>query len=362
MKFAHFSHIWGKPGMTPADRYGQLWRELQLCDELDFDYGFCVEHHFRPDESWMSAPTLYTVAAGARTKRIRLGAMGHIVPLHNPVRLVEEIAIADQMLGGRLEVGLVPGILPEYFRPFKVDYASRREVTLEFVSFLKAAYKGEGKFNFDGRFHQYQDVQLGVLPVQRPHPPMWIETRDPATLDLCAREGVNAGYFFFFPRDVAVPRYQKYLARWKEAGHPRKPNIAYLALVYVDETDEKALKTALTDTGRAYRGFLPPDLSPAQLKAAQEEMAKLFEARGEPGAADILRNLLNPEYLLKNDLILVGSPATVAKKLRQYAEEGFFNTFFGEFNFGYLEEADIMRSIRLFGTEVLPALRGFEPF
>ena len=57
MKFAHFSHIWGKPGMTPHRRYEELWRELELCDELGFDYSFCVEHHFRPDESLMSSPS-----------------------------------------------------------------------------------------------------------------------------------------------------------------------------------------------------------------------------------------------------------------------------------------------------------------
>ena len=115
MRFAHFAHVWGKPAMTPAERYQQLWRELQLADALGFDYGFCVEHHFRPNESWMSAPSLYTVAAAARTRHIRLGGMGHIIPLHHPVRLAEEIALTDQMIDGRLEVGLVPGINPAYF-------------------------------------------------------------------------------------------------------------------------------------------------------------------------------------------------------------------------------------------------------
>ena len=78
MKFAHFSHVWGKPNMTAHERYEQLWRELQLCDDLGFDYSFCVEHHFRPDESWMSSPALYAVAAGGRTKRMRVGAMGFV--------------------------------------------------------------------------------------------------------------------------------------------------------------------------------------------------------------------------------------------------------------------------------------------
>jgi hypothetical protein len=129
MKFAHFSHIWRKPGMTPHQRYEELWRELELCDELGFDYAFCVEHHFRPDESWMSSPSLYAVGAGARTRRMRVGPMGYIVPLYHPLRLAEEIAIVDQMLGGRMELGLVPGINADYFRPFGLDYDLRKSPT-----------------------------------------------------------------------------------------------------------------------------------------------------------------------------------------------------------------------------------------
>ena len=66
--------------------------------------------------------------------------------------------------------------------------------------------------------------------------------------------------------------------------------------------------------------------------------------------------------MLENELILIGSPDTVAAKLRKWAVDGSFNTFFGEFNFGNLAEADVLRSIRLFGTEVMPQLRDFEPF
>jgi len=65
---------------------------------------------------------------------------------------------------------------------------------------------------------------------------------------------------------------------------------------------------------------------------------------------------------LSHDLILLGSPATVVKNLKAWATAGMFNTFFGEFNFGDLAEEDLRRSIRLFGTEVIPHLRDFEPF
>ena len=60
--------------------------------------------------------------------------------------------------------------------------------------------------------------------------------------------------------------------------------------------------------------------------------------------------------------MFIGSPETVATKIRAAAAEGVFNVFMGEFNFADLPEADLMRSIRLFGERVIPALRGYEPF
>ena len=362
MRFAHFAHVWGKLGMTPHQRYDQLWRELALADASGFDYGFCVEHHFRPDESWMSAPTMYAVAAGARTKHLRLGAMGFIAALHDPLRLAEEIAIADQMIGGRLEFGLVPGILPSYFAPFGVDFQNRREVTLETARFLTTAYTNGGAIDFDGKLMQHHGFSLGVNALQQPHPPMWMETRDPATLAFCAEYGLHTGYFFLFPRVEAHERYAPYLAGWKAHGHPGTPNIAYSTVVFVAETDAEALRIAKHHAGAAYRGFFDPTDDPAELRRSQEETAAYFHSRGEPGAAEILLNMLDADYLVENELVLIGSPATVARKLERWAAEGSFNTFFGEFNFGQLAEDDLMRSIGLFGSDVIPRLRAYEPF
>ena len=87
-----------------------------------------------------------------------------------------------------------------------------------------------------------------------------------------------------------------------------------------------------------------------------------FKTRGEAGAAEIIMNMLDPDYLVEKGLVLIGAPDTVARKLKAWAEEGSFNTFFGEFNFGALGEEDLLRSIRLFGEHVIPALRAYEPF
>ena len=362
MKFAHFSHIWAKPDMTPHQRYEQLWRELGLCDDLGFNFGFCVEHHCRPDESWMSSPSLYAVGAGARTKRMRVGSMGYIVPLYHPLRLVEEIAIIDQMLGGRMECGLVPGITADYFRPFGIDHEFRKSPTLEFVDYMRAAYGEKQPFSFHGENHKTESASISVQPFQKPHPPLWMMSRDPETLEFCAKNGVNSGYFLVYPRSEAAPKYRTYLEQWNKAGWATKPNLAYCSVVYVDETDEKAIETALLRASRAYEGFLPP---PAPGQTFEERVrihSETFIKRGESSASRIMANLFDPDYLLKNDLVFIGSPKTVAEKLHKAATEGVFNTFMGEFNFSDLPEIDLMRSIRLFGEKVLPELRGYEPY
>ena len=362
MRFAHFSHVWAKPGMTPHARYEELWRELALCDELDFDYGFCVEHHCRPDESWISSPSLYAVGGGARTKRLRLGPMGYIVPLYPALRLAEEIAIVDQMLGGRMECGLVPGITADYFRPFGVDHDFRKSPTLEFVDYLRAAYGDAQPFSFHGENHHTDNVRLSVQPAQHPHPPLWMMSRDPETLHFCADHGVNTGSFIVYPRVEAAPKYRLYLEQWQQAGWSRRPNIAYCTLVYVDESDDKAIEVALARAARAYEGFLTPAEPGETFEERVAAYAKRFIARGEGGASTIMANLFDPAYLMDNDLIFIGSPKTVAEKIHRAAQQGFFNTMFCEFNFADLPEDDLMRSIRLFGTEVIPALRDFETF
>jgi len=362
VKFAHFSHVWCKPGMSPHQRYEELWRELQLCDEIGFDYAFCVEHHFRPDESWVSSPSLYVVGAAARTRRIRIGPMGYVVPLYHPLRLAEEIALVDQIVGGRMELGLVPGINPDYFKPFGLDYSLRKSPTLEFVDYLRAAYGETQPFSFHGDVHHTESARLAVPPLQRPHPPVWMMSRDPQTLEFCAQRGINPGYFLVYPRADAAPRYRKFLADWAATGRERAPKIAYCTTVYVDESDHKALDIALARAARAYEGLLPPPKPGETYEERVREHSKKFIGRGEPGASEIMANLFDADYLMKNELVFIGSPETVAEKIHATAEAGLYNVFLGEFNFADLPEPDLMRSIRLFGEKVIPALRPFEPF
>ena len=166
-----------------------------------------------------------------------------------------------------------------------------------------------------------------------------------------AEEAVNTGYVHYVPRAEMAELYRTYLDRWREVGHPTRPLINYWILVYVDETDDRAWEIAGPSWVYTYQEIATLD--------------KLIESRmrrGELAGAELLQHFTDPPYMREHDIGLIGSPATVAAKLRQYASEGLFNTLLGEFNFGFLGEHEVMRSIRLFGEEVIPRLRDFEPY
>lgn len=353
MKFAHFSQPFKRPDMSVRERHQLLCRELAFCDELGFDFAFAAEQHFT---QILPSPALYCAFGAAHTRRLRLGPMGYVVPFYDPVRIVEEAALLDNVLEGRLELGLVSGIIPGHFRILRADWENRRTLTNEAISLIKTVAASEDAFSFRGPFHEYADVKLALRPIQRPHPPLWLMSREPDELRLLAREGVHTGYLLFAPREEVGDRYREYLRVWKSAGHSHSPNVAYLTLVYVDESDEAALARAAPHLVHSLDAIYGSGFG-GSIRA----LADSYRRRGELGAAEIAENLTNADYLLKRQIVFVGSPETVTEQVKAAATEGCFNTLFAELNIGTMSEEDLMRSIRLFGTRVLPALRGFQP-
>ena len=354
MKFAHFANTLPRPGETAVERYDQLWRELALADELDFDFGFASVHHFsrlRPSAA------IFCTGAAAHTRRLRIGPMGYTVALYDPIRIVEEVTLLDKITDGRLEVGLTVGVTPEEFRIYGGDWENRHAITTEAMFLLRKAFTNEKPFDFDGQFHQYKEVPLCVDLVQRPHPSIWLISLQPEQLKLAAQEGAHTGYVFLRPRQDAAPHVKDYLRMWRANGHQYEPNINNHAIVYVDETDEAAVVNSaphIVDSMTAHyaRGF-------GLLESTEVEN---HNARFGSGQLHFdVEKWLDFENLHERSLVFVGSPETVVRKLKAAAEEGIFNVFSGDSNIGRIPEEDLMRSIRLFGTEVIPALRDFDP-
>ena len=140
MEFAHFEQIFPRAGESTRDRYDQLWRELELCDSLGFNYAFGSIHHLshlRPQAA------VFVTMAAERTKNLRVGPMGYTVALYNPIRIVEETAVLDNITGGRLEVGLTTGVTMDEFRVYGADWDGRSARAREALELLVEAFRRE---------------------------------------------------------------------------------------------------------------------------------------------------------------------------------------------------------------------------
>ncbi|MFH8787111.1 LLM class flavin-dependent oxidoreductase [Streptomyces roseoverticillatus] len=354
MKFAYFTHVWGRPGITPGQRYAELWREIRDADRLGLDYAFSVEHHCTPHESWMSSPAVFCTGAALHTERIRVGPMGWVPPLRHPMHLVEEVATLDHLLGGRLEVGLASGVSPEPFLPFGADFAGRHELTREAVELLRTALGTDGTIDFEGPVHRVRDVTLSFPSLQRPHPPLWVPTTNRNTLRHLSSVGAHTGSTMIVPRASMGLVYRHYLDWWRGHGHATDPDIGYWTLVHVAPTDAEAEARAAAHITETFT----KTLQYSSVRRSGEQHAPASKL----STPDILAGSGDFGFLLDHNLVFVGSPQTVTERIRAAAAEGHFNTVLGEFAFGGLEERHRAESLELFAREVIPALRDHTPY
>src|SRR5712675_2818108 len=151
---------------------------LQLVAAADEAGFFCYhlsEHHATP-LGMAPSPALFLTAATQRTRRIRLGPLVYLLPLYDPLRLIEEVAMLDQLSGGRLELGVGRGVSPYELRNFGVDPENSRAMFDEALAVLLAGLTQE-RLSFAGAHYQYRDVPIELHPLQQPYPPLWYPTR-----------------------------------------------------------------------------------------------------------------------------------------------------------------------------------------
>jgi alkanesulfonate monooxygenase SsuD/methylene tetrahydromethanopterin reductase-like flavin-dependent oxidoreductase (luciferase family) len=146
-----------------ADLYRAALDMCAWADERGFARIGLGEHHQSPD-GYIPAPLLFASAVGARTNQVRVRISILLALLYDPVRLAEEIAVADLCLGGRLDVGLGVGYVEDDFAAFGVDYRTRGRALDELVPFLRQAWTGEP---FE---HRGTTVRVTPRPVQDPMP------------------------------------------------------------------------------------------------------------------------------------------------------------------------------------------------
>jgi alkanesulfonate monooxygenase SsuD/methylene tetrahydromethanopterin reductase-like flavin-dependent oxidoreductase (luciferase family) len=327
MKFGIFSvadHYPGELKRSSGDLYAELLEQVAAADELGFDSFWVAEHHFH-EYGAIPRPPVWMAAAAERTRRIRLGSAVVVLPFDNPLRSAEDYAMVDVLSGGRLNLGVGSGYLKHEFAGFNIDPEEKRERFDEALDILVRALEGE-RVSYRGKYHRVTDVQINVLPVQKPRPPIWIAT---LRADGAPRVGAKG-----FPVML----------------------IPYASAETIDEmaAGVRAYKQAFIGAGGDPRDATVPfgfhchcAESTAQARAeAREPMERYVRTR--------LYAVQRPfETLVEQNVVAFGDPDEITRVARLYERAGFTH-FLAIPNFGGLPHEQVLRSLELIAKHVLP--------
>ena len=128
---------------SPAERYRMAAEQIVHAEKCGFDSAWVAQHHFDEDEGGLPAPLVFLAALAPQTRRIRLGTGIITLPMEEPVRVAEDVAVLDALLGNRLELGVGSGGTPSSFAAFGHDSSARGAIFAENLAKLIDALKGE---------------------------------------------------------------------------------------------------------------------------------------------------------------------------------------------------------------------------
>src|SRR5947208_457510 len=188
MQFGIFDHV-DRGGSSLADIYENRLKLIELYESLGF-WGYHVAEHHSTPLGMAPSPSVYLASAIQRTKRIHLGPLVYLLPLYNPLRLIEEVCMLDNLSRGRLLVGVGRGISPFELSFFNIDGQQSRDIFREALDAMTSAL-ASGKLSFQGRYFSFKNVELQIEPFQRPYPPLWYPTNSSDSMNWLAKEGFN---------------------------------------------------------------------------------------------------------------------------------------------------------------------------
>jgi alkanesulfonate monooxygenase SsuD/methylene tetrahydromethanopterin reductase-like flavin-dependent oxidoreductase (luciferase family) len=349
--------------------------EKIYCDELGFDGVMLNEHHGTP--FCMGAVMDVEASILAKTtKRVKIVLLGNPTPVvSNPLRLAEELAMIDMISGGRLVPGFIRGAGSEQIFN-NANPAYNREYFDEAHDLILAAWTKPGPFRWEGKHFHYRFVNPWVLPLQKPHPPIWIP-------GLISPETVmwTAGHKYPYVALATMLKptlelFNMYAKVAGDQGYQAGPeNFGYLQPVFCADTDEKAEELGKGFLfGGGFSHFARPEwmFPPGyNSKEATKRLASQFANPNLPGRAameegdpqndaevqELKTRLYNsyPDWQ-KQGQIVTGSPKTLVKKLRHILEvlrPGIFSFWLD----GPHPLKDRRNCVTLLGREVVPALR-----
>jgi len=354
MKFGVFYELQLPKPWRRDDEYELLNHALdqvELADQLGYDYAWEVEHHFLEEYSHSSAPEVFLAAASQRTKRIRLGHGIVQLTTNAPSRVAERVSTLDLLSHGRVELGVGEGSSVTELHPFDRRFRDKRVVWEDAMRCLMPMFWEEG-WEYHGEFFDFPLRNVVPKPRQQPHPPLWVACSQLETIEMAGRRGLGALGFQFVSAEAArawVHAYYNAFTKRQELLGPyhTNPNIAVVSQFMCAPTDEEAQQRADGSTFfqfalRFYNDHGP--VVPGTVSLWDEYLEWKSSASGQKA----------------QNGGLIGSPATIRERLHRFAESGVDQVILLN-QAGRNTHEHICEALELFAREVMPEFHAMEP-
>jgi alkanesulfonate monooxygenase SsuD/methylene tetrahydromethanopterin reductase-like flavin-dependent oxidoreductase (luciferase family) len=340
--FGIFDHIEEIPG-TPTARLFQDRLELvKIADEAGFASFHLAEHH---GSGLCMAPAqeLFIAAASQVTTSIRLGPMVKLLPLHHPVRILEDMCVADQLTGGRLDFGVGRGVAPIEHAWFGSRWTESKERFEDTLGIICNAF-ATGEISSAGSvYHDFPTVPLATKPLQDPIP-FWY----PGSPVVAGRHGMSlmcAGAVTESVRDAYLESWEQHEGGTLRLDGPNsRPRIGCAFVAAIAPTEKEALAISrrgvdgLIRRTKHVHTYDPLVLTEAECEVAIGPLKAILAHIEEAIAAG------------------AGTPEQIVERFSAMLETGFVDHVALQVPTGDMTYEEARRTVELFASEVKPQL------
>ncbi len=232
-------------GVSDRILYGEILEQVQWLDQIGADLVWFTEHHF-VDDGYLPSWVPVAGAMAAVTEHVRFGTDICLMPFNHPIRLAEDLAVLDNLSGGRVELGLGMGYAPHEFKGFGFPVSRRLSLMNEGIEVLQRCFSGE-RFNYSGSRYQFEDVVITPGYVQEGGPPLWVAAMSEAGAERAAHYNTN-----FLPQGLRRRSFDPWVKALTESGRdPSDYRVGIIRSILV--TDDRDTDWPVIRAAERYR-------------------------------------------------------------------------------------------------------------
>ena len=314
-----------------VQRFEEVLDLVRTARDCGFDYIYAGQHYLTTPYQMMQ-PLISLARLSAETGN--MGLLSTIlVPLLNPVQIAEDVATLDVISGGRITINAALGYRDLEFDAFGIEKDKRVQRMFENLDIAKILWSGE-KVSFQNQYIKISNTNIGVTPVQKPHPKIWIA----ANSDAMVRRISSRGEVWYMNPHSSLSNLKRQFELYKEDlsnnGHSLPADIPIAREMFIARSRDDAYAIA--------RPFL-------------ESKYKAYAAWGQDKAISAEENFSSPFEVLSDGRFILGTPNDALVILDQIRNLGVTHATL-RLGWPGMSKKYVESAILLTAQEVMPAL------